>query len=77
MTNTKLISSQEPEKLNLKNGDQCEVTGGTHKGKSGIVQDINTSKTGHITITVMQKNGDRFKTLGRNVIVLKKGKNNE
>ncbi len=53
----------------LKDGDQCEVIGGTHAGKSGTVRDINTSKTGHITITVVQKNGDRFKTLGKNVVV--------
>jgi ribosomal protein S4E len=53
----------------LKNGDQCTVIDGTHKGKSGIVQDLNTSKTGHITITVLQQNGVRFKTLGKNVIV--------
>lgn len=56
-------------KLNLKDGDFCKVTGGTHKGKSGTVRDINTSKTGHITVTIVQKNGDRFKTLGRNVEV--------
>ena len=53
----------------LKNGDHCRVIAGTHKGKTGIVQDLNTSKTGHITITVLQKNGVRFKTLGRNVSV--------
>jgi ribosomal protein S4E len=53
----------------LKNGDHCLVVGGTHKGKSGIVQDLNTSKTGHITITVLQDNGVRFKTLGKNVVV--------
>lgn len=53
----------------LKDGDQCTVIGGTHVGKSGTVRDINTSKTGHITITVVQKNGDRFKTLGKNVSV--------
>lgn len=58
------------EELKLKEGDQCTVVGGTHKGKSGTVRDINTSKTGHITITVEQKNGDRFKTLGRNVTVV-------
>jgi len=57
----------------LKDGDLCKVIGGTHTGKSGIVRDINTSKTGHITITVEQENGVRFKTLGKNVIVLKKG----
>ena len=53
----------------LKDGDQCTVTAGTHTGKSGTVRDINLSKTGHITITVEQKNGVRFKTLGKNVQV--------
>lgn len=56
--------------LNLKNGDQCIVIGGTHKGKSGIVQDLKTSKTGQITITVFQDNGVRFKTLGKNVNIV-------
>ncbi|HRX21342.1 MAG TPA: KOW motif-containing protein [Syntrophomonadaceae bacterium] len=55
----------------LKDGDYCRVIAGTHKGKSGYVRDINTSKTGHITITVLQENGDRFKTLGRSVEVIK------
>ena len=55
---------------NLKDGDKCNVIGGTHKGKSGTVRDINTSKTGQITITVEQKDGMRFKTLGKNVIVV-------
>lgn len=55
---------------NLKDGDKCLVTGGTHKGKSGTVRDINTSKTGHITITVEQENTVRFKTLGKNVVVI-------
>ena len=59
----------ETEKLNLKDGDFCDVIAGTHKGKSGTVRDINTSKTGQITITVVQENGVRFKTLGRNVAV--------
>lgn len=53
----------------LKDGDPCKVIGGTHTGKTGIVRDINLSKTGHITITVVQKNGVRFKTLGKNVVV--------
>lgn len=57
-------------KENLHDGDQCKVVGGTHVGKSGTVKDINTSKTGHVTITVVQKNGVRFKTLGKNVVVL-------
>lgn len=56
---------------NLKDGDFCKVVAGTHKGKSGIVQDIKTSKTGHITITVLQKNGIRFKTLGKSVELTK------
>lgn len=54
----------------LKDGDQCKVIGGTHTGKTGTVRDINTSKTGHVTITVEQKNGVRFKTLGKNVVVV-------
>lgn len=53
----------------LKDGDQCQVVGGTHIGKSGTVRDVHTSKTGHVTITVEQKNGARFKTLGKNVTV--------
>lgn len=53
----------------LKDGALCTVTGGTHKGKSGSVTDIKTSKTGHVTITVVQANGERFKTLARNVSV--------
>jgi len=44
---------KEDEKLN--DGDKCMVIAGTHVGKSGIVRDIHTSKTGHITITVEQK----------------------
>ena len=51
----------------LKDGTQCTVVASTHKGKSGTVRDINTSKTGHVTITVVQKNGERFKTLAKNV----------
>lgn len=50
------------------------VIKGTHKGKSGIIRDINTSKTGHITITVVQFDGVKFKTLGRNVALVKKDK---
>jgi ribosomal protein S4E len=53
----------------LKDGDHCTVVGGTHAGKSGTVRDINTSKTGHVTITVVQKNGERFKALARNVVI--------
>ena len=48
-------------------GDHCVVIGGTHTGKSGLVQDRHTSKTGHVTITVVQADGIRFKTLAKNV----------
>lgn len=57
--------------INLKEGDFCIVIAGTHKGKSGFVQDIKISKTGQITITVLQKNGVRFKTLGKSVKLAK------
>lgn len=53
----------------LKDGDLCKVISGTHIGKRGIVRDINTSKTGHITITVVQESGVRFKTLAKNVAI--------
>ena len=53
----------------LKGGTKCKVVGGTHKGKSGIVRDVKTSKTGHVTITVVKATtGERFKTLARNVV---------
>jgi ribosomal protein S4E len=55
------------EETELRDGDQCTVIGGTHKGKAGTVRDLNWSKTGHVTLTVVQANGERFKTLGRNV----------
>lgn len=54
---------------NIKDGDRCEVVAGTHKGKSGIARDLNISATGHLTITVVQSDGTRFKTLGKNVVV--------
>ncbi|MDQ0475672.1 MULTISPECIES: RNA-binding protein [Chryseobacterium] len=57
----------DDEKSQLKNGVFCQVIGGTHKGKSGTVQDLHLSKTGHRTITVLQENGIRFKTLAKNV----------
>ena len=53
----------------LKDGARCKVIGGVHEGKAGIVRDINTSKTGHLTITVVQPNGERFKTLAKNVVI--------
>jgi ribosomal protein S4E len=53
----------------LKDGVACTVIAGTHKGKSGTATDLNISAAGHLTITVVQPNGDRFKTLGKNVSV--------
>lgn len=55
----------------LRDGARCRVIGGTHEGKHGTVADINMSKTGHQTITVVQPSGDRFKTLARNVVIEK------
>jgi ribosomal protein S4E len=51
----------------LTDGAQCKVIGGTHAGKSGVVRDIKTGKTGHVSITVVQVSGIRFKTLAKNV----------
>lgn len=53
----------------VSNGDYCTVVGGTHAGKSGVVEDRNVSKTGHVTVTVRQDNGIRLKTLAKNVVV--------
>lgn len=53
----------------VEDGDRCKVVGGTHQGKSGIGCDLNISKTSHLTITVVQESGERFKTLGKNVVV--------
>ena len=55
----------------LKENAECKVVAGTHAGKSGRVKDINASKTGHITITVVQADGVRFKTLAKNVEIVK------
>ena len=57
----------------VKDGAHCDVVGGTHAGKSGTVRDVNTSKTGHVTITVVQASGERFKTLAKNVVVQTSG----
>jgi len=55
--------------VKLRDGSHCKVIGGVHAGKSGAVQDINVSKTGHTTITVVQADGECFKTLAKNVEV--------
>ena len=54
-----------------KESDFCEVTSESHTGKFGAAKDIKVSKSGNVTITVVQSNGERFKTLARNVVVKK------
>lgn len=59
------MKAKSPGKL--KDGAKCKVVGGVHAGKSGVVRDIKTGKTGFVSITVVQANGERFKTLAKNV----------
>ena len=61
------MASEKPGTSEIRNGDYCTVVAGTHAGKSGTVEDRKISKTGHVTITVRQDDGVRFKTLARNV----------
>lgn len=61
--------ASEKQAREPRDGDSCEVIKGTHRGKSGVVRDINTSRSGNVTITVVQADGSRFKTLARNVKV--------
>jgi len=58
-----------PPVVAIKDGDRCTVVAGTHKGKSGIACDLNVSRTGHLTVTIVQADGERFKTLGKNLVV--------
>jgi ribosomal protein S4E len=53
----------------LADGASCTVVSGTHAGKAGTVRDIKTSKSGHVTITVVQADGVKLKTLAKNVVV--------
>ena len=55
----------------LKDGARCKVIGGVHAGKSGVVKDVKTGQTGFISITVVQRSGERFKTLAKNVVIQK------
>ena len=59
------MPSLSKSNIALRDGDFCVVTGGTHKGKSGTVHDLRESKTGAVTITVVQANGEHFKTLAK------------
>jgi ribosomal protein S4E len=61
--------TNSPTPAKVKDGDLCQVVGGTHKGKSGTARDINTSKTGQITLTIVQSSGERFQTLAKNVVL--------
>lgn len=67
-----MINSEQSINTTVKDGDFCEVASGTHAGKSGFAKDINISKTGNVTITIVQNNGERFKTLAKNVVVKKR-----
>ena len=61
------MSETSQETGQIENGDYCVVLAGVHAGKTGLVEDKKPSKTGHITITVRQDDGVRFKTLARSV----------
>ena len=64
---SKVTNKQVAQIMKVKNDMACKVVAGTHAGKFGIVKDMNTSKTGAVTITVLQANGVRFKTLAKNI----------
>ncbi len=64
---------KQPTNHGLTDGAQVRVVGGTHAGKTGTVHDIKTGKTGHVSVTVRQANGVRFKTLARNVTPVTQG----
>ena len=53
----------------VKDGDRCTVVAGRHAGKMGVVEDCHMSKSGHLSISVRQNDGTRFKTLGKSVAV--------
>lgn len=61
----------EKTAVDIVDGAHCKVIGGLHAGKSGTIRDIKTGKTGFVSITVVQSNGERFKTLAKNVVVIK------
>ena len=49
----------------VQDGDFCRVMKETHNGNEGTVRDVNTSKGGNVTVTIVQADGVRFKTLAR------------
>jgi ribosomal protein S4E len=55
----------------VEDGSKVNVIGGTNAGKSGIARDMTIGKTHkQLSITVVQANGERFKTLAKNVVVV-------
>jgi len=54
----------------VRDGAYCRVVAGTHKGKSGAIEDRKTSRTGAVTITVRLDDDDRIKTLAKNVVAV-------
>lgn len=62
---------KEKIQTDIVDGAKCKVIDGVHKGKSGTTRDIKTGKTGFVSITVVQSNGERFKTLAKNVSIIK------
>ena len=62
-----MTKSSQPPKVT--DGARCKVVGGVHAGKSGTVRDVKTGKTGFVSITVVRPNGERFKTLAKNVVI--------
>jgi ribosomal protein S4E len=52
-----------------KDGASYRVNGGVHEGKYGIIRDIKTGKTGHVSIAVIQSGTVKFKTLAKNVAI--------
>ena len=62
---------KEKTPVAIRDGAQCKVISGVHAGKSGTIRDIKTGKTGHMSITVVQADGVRLKTLAKNVVVIK------
>ena len=48
---------------------QTNPKGPTVQHLALMVRDINESKSGFLTITVVQADGERFKTLAKNVVI--------
>jgi hypothetical protein len=59
-----------PRTSELADGCTWQLIGSVHNGKSGTVRDLKVSKTGAVTISVIQADGDRFKMLAKNVEVV-------